>query len=302
MRVDQHRVVVDPKYKYKRLDPLPSPEELEGFYRDKYYDLAAAGGRAPDINRILKGGEEAEAELAWLDQTLWSDIKHTLDELIGNTKGRRLLDIGCGTGHFGAYMADAGWDVVGIEPSKDSKIYSNMFQFKVYSSMDECIASETEKFDAVTSLNVLEHVSDPINFLKRAMHFVSSHGILIIRVPNDFTSIQEAARQKFNMDPWWIAFPDHINYFNFESLERLLEDLGVEILVEQGDFPMEMFLLFGDNYVGEPKLGSICHRKRKSFELSTPANLRRDLYRCFARNGIGRNSLIFAKLLSPCGD
>ena len=78
-------------------------------------------------------------------------------------------------------MADAGWDVVGIEPSKDSKIYSNMFQFKVYSSMDECIASETEKFDAVTSLNVLEHVSDPINFLKRAMHFVSSHGILIIR-------------------------------------------------------------------------------------------------------------------------
>ena len=302
MRFDPHKVVVDPKYKYKKLDPLPSPDELEEFYRDKYYDLVAAGGRAPEINRILKGGEEAEAELAWLAKTMWCDIKDTLDELIRNTKGKRLLDIGCGTGHFGGYMADAGWNVVGIEPSKDAEILSNRFQFEVYGSMDDCIASETEKFDAVTLLNVLEHVSDPVEFLKSAMRFISSQGILIIRVPNDFTSIQEAARSKFNVNPWWIAYPDHINYFNFESLKMLLEDLGLEILVELGDFPMEMFLLFGDNYVSDPDLGSICHRKRKSFEFSTPANLRRDLYRCFAKNGIGRNCLIFARFRSHCGD
>lgn len=299
---DKYKISVDPNYNYRRLDPLPSSEELEGFYKDKYYDLVAAGGRAPELNRILKGGKEAEDELAWLAGTLWVDIRDTLNELKVKSKGRRLLDIGCGTGHFGKYMADAGWNVVGIEPSINVASYARNFQFEVYSSIEECIAQESEQFDAMTYLNVLEHVSDPIGLLSEALPLVSKQGIVVVRVPNDFTDIQEAALKKLNVNPWWITIPDHINYFNFQSLKMLFEDLGLETLVAQGDFPMEMFLLFGENYLGNPEVGSICHSKRKSFELSMPPNLRRDLYRCFAKSGIGRNCLLFAKRILPHGD
>jgi len=62
-----------------------------------------------------------------------------------------------------------------------------------------------------------------------------------------------------------------------------------------GDFPMEMFLLFGDGYVGNPEVGSQCHKKRVAFELSLPVEVRRNLYRCFAKNGLGRDCLVFAR-------
>lgn len=111
--------------------------------------------------------------------------------------------------------------------------------------------------------------------------------MLVIRVPNDFSALQDCAYRKLGGEPWWVAVPDHINYFNFESLVRFVERLGFRVVDIFGDFPMEMFLLFGDVYVGNPEVGSQCHKKRVAFELSLSVKLRQDLYRCFARNGLG---------------
>ena len=49
---------------------------------------------------------------------------------------------------------------------------------------------------------------------------------------------------------------------------------------------MELFLLFGDDYVSDPKLGGVCHQKRSNFEMSIPGELRRKMYRSFAANGL----------------
>lgn len=293
---DRYKIVVEPRYGYRHLEPVPTAEELDSFYRDRYYDLVAAGGRAADLRRLLQGGEEAEAELRWLSQTLWRDVRDILDENTPRNNERWLLDIGCGLGHLGRYMTAAGWHVVGIEPSKKVGEIAKASGLTVYSSVGECLSENHQRFDAVTLLHVLEHVVDPVGLLQSVISLMRSRGMLVVAVPNDFSALQESAQKKLGIEPWWIAIPDHINYFNFESLDFLLRELGFQIVDKFCDFPMEFFLLFGENYIGNSEIGAVCHRKRVAFELAVPPKLRRDIYRCFARNGVGRSCLVFARL------
>ena len=51
MNHKKHEVVEDPDYGYKRLDPLPTAQEISNFYEIQYYDLIQKGGRAPEIRR-----------------------------------------------------------------------------------------------------------------------------------------------------------------------------------------------------------------------------------------------------------
>lgn len=297
---ERYEVTVDPECGYRRLEPLPTAEETEDFYRERYYDLVAAGGRAPDVRRCLQGGEEAQTELAWLSQTLWKDIRDTLADHMPQNPTKWLLDIGCAAGHFGRYMVEhGGWHVVGVEPSTDAAEVARSLGLSTYASIEDCLRERPQLFDAVSLLHVLEHVVDPISLLQKIRDCMHVQGILVIEVPNDFTPLQECAQKKLNKDPWWISIPDHIHYFNFHSLEKLLGKVGFKTVDRLSDFPMELFLLLGEDYVGSPEVGSLCHKKRVAFELSLPCKLRRDIYRCFAGNGIGRNCLVFAKPTRP---
>ncbi len=61
---------------------------------------------------------------------------------------------------------------------------------------------------------------------------------------------------------------DHINYFNIESLRRLLKKVGFEIIHSEVIFLMEFFTLMGDDYVNDPNKGRISHLRRVNFKLN----------------------------------
>ena len=60
---------------------------------------------------------------------------------------------------------------------------------------------------------------------------------------------------------------------------------------------MELFLLMGEDYVGDHTLGPICHRRRQQLELSIGAPDRRRWGHSLVPLGWGRNSVVIA--LSP---
>lgn len=290
-------IIVDPTYGYMRVDPLPSPGELAAFYRDKYYRLVTAGGRAPELRRLQSGGEEARAELEWMARTWWRDIRDILGQLI-HRYPRTLLDVGCGYGHFAQYMASNGWEVIGVEPSNEAREACSARAIPVFESVEELRRNHPHGFFAVTLLNVLEHVPDPAGLLSDLRPLMTiGESVLVCKVPNDFSPLQLAAQAKLARTPWWVVLPDHLNYFNFTSLAGFLHCLGFEVLDMVGTFPMEIFLLWGDNYLESQKVGELCHNKRRVFELSIPPELRRSLYRCFARAGIGRECIVFARAI-----
>ena len=121
----------------------------------------------------------------------------------------------------------------------------------------------------------------------------------MICCPNDFNLFQDIAVKEYSLKEWFFAPPEHLNYFSYETLANLLKAKGYEIVHREATFPIDLFLLMGDIYIGNSELGSQSHNRRVNFETnmikSGNAAKLRDLYQKFAELGLGREILMLAK-------
>jgi hypothetical protein len=73
----------------------------------------------------------------------------------------------------------------------------------------------------------------------------------------------------------------------------------MRIVNTEATFPIDLFLLMGENYVGDDELGRRCHGKRKRLEINLEkaglTDLKRSLYRSFAELGIGREIQVIGR-------
>lgn len=294
-------VIDDPDLGYRHLDPLPGGDDLDDFYQSAYLDMIRSGQRFPESRRLLSTGHEAESERSWLRATLYADI---LDALVDHVPpgSRSLIDIGAGIGEFVASAADAGWSALGIEPSREAVDFAEAKGRPVVcATLEGYLEADGRPTSpgAAVLTNVLEHVLHPADLLRTIRGMLPTGGMLVIRVPNDFNPLQEMARAALGHDPWWIAAPDHVNYFDHASLRRVVESAGFETVDQWGDFPMELFLLMGDDYVADRALGAVCHARRQRLELRMDAAARRAFGRSLVPLGWGRNTIIVARARPP---
>lgn len=268
--------------------PLPSVEELETVYRDDYY--------LTEKPTYLSHAREDEE---WLTMS-FADRFVQFEELLPSER-RRILDVGTGPGYFLATGRDRGWSVQGIEPSRAAAAHArDQLGLDI---VEGFLAADTVErlrvCDVVHLSQVLEHVPDPAGLLELAASRLEPGGLLCVSVPNDFSPFQRVLETADGFAPWWIAPPHHLNYFTFDSLERLMTRAGFEPLMRDTNFPMEMFLLMGENYTTDPALGRALHAKRKRFDLSfaragRDADRRR-FYRAMAEAGMGRLAIVTAR-------
>ena len=293
-------IVVDPVWGYRRLDPLPSSPELDTFYESHYRDLLDAGGRAPDLARLVAGGPDAAIEREWQAATIHADVLAALEAGAEDGLPRRALDVGCGTGELLRTLVAAGWEAVGTEPAAAIADVGRAAGLHVEAgTAAEYIArwhaESGPAFGGVVLLNVLEHVPDPATLLSDVLKALAPGGRLVVRVPNDFSPLQEAAHRALGGPRWWVAVPDHVNYFDHASIGDLIERIGLQVVDRSSDFPMELFLLMGDDYRNDPAVGHAVHDRRRRAELALDPATRRSLGRAWAAAGIGRNALIVAR-------
>jgi 2-polyprenyl-3-methyl-5-hydroxy-6-metoxy-1,4-benzoquinol methylase len=283
---EKFKVIDCEVYGFKHLYPVPSEKVLDSFYKMKFVSHIKKTGSTPDMKRILSNGEKKKKELKWLTSTLYKDVNYYLKKFV-NKNSKTLCDIGCCTGNFLKYMSSKKWKVIGIEPSKECFEITKQLKLNIFcGNLEEFLIENPNyknSFDVVSMINVLEHVRNPIKTLKQAKNLLKpKKGIICIRVPNEFNKLQIYAEKKVNKKFWYIAIPEHINYFDCQSLKKLLESHNFEILYFTTDFPMKFFLLFGENYVDNPEIGNICHKKSINFELSISDELRRNIYHNFS--------------------
>jgi hypothetical protein len=250
------------KLGFWQLDPIPSQDELNKYYQS-YWD-------SPPAPLVMD-----DKDKEWIQHTLWGDVVKLIEEYAPSPIN--IVDIGSGDNGLVDHLDKAGYVAYGVDAYHHSATFQSVEEINI-------------DVDVIVMLNVLEHVPDPAGLLAKINNLANPQ-VLIVKVPNDFSLMQKAAR---SLTDYWISYPDHINYFNKDSLESLLNEWNWSVVYGQGDFPMEWFLLMGMNYINNANTGKECHIMRRNLEMALPNNIRQEIYRNLYNLGIGRNLLIAA--------
>ncbi|WP_417450189.1 class I SAM-dependent methyltransferase [Kordiimonas sp.] len=271
---------------YRHLMPMPTDQEIEDFYKEEFYQNERAN--------YLK---EADEDYRWKRVEMIRRLAKA-EEFIPHSE-RTALDVGCGPGDFLAVAKERGWRGKGIEPSDVAASHARARDLDVdtgFFSADT--AAILGQYDLVHMGEVLEHVAHPRDVLSLAYGCLKPGGILCVSTPNDFNGFQTVVAGAFERPKWWILPHHHLNYFSCTSLETLFREEGFEPVCRTTNFPMELFLLMGQNYVGNPALGREMHGLRKNLDITLfeqAPELLETFYECLANADLGRLAIVFAR-------
>lgn len=135
----------------------------------------------------------------------------------------KILDFGCARGEYVARLKEANFDVTGVDALNFEEDWAEL------GVADRCSVSDGKVpagqiYDVVILFEVLEHIPNPVKFLKELKPIISSR--LLITVPNcEHNRVLESSGLTYNH----YVDSSHVNFFTKESLLRLLEETGFSI-------------------------------------------------------------------------
>ncbi|HEX9774475.1 MAG TPA: class I SAM-dependent methyltransferase [Actinomycetota bacterium] len=138
----------------------------------------------------------------------------------------RLLDVGCGPGFLLEAARERGWKPVGVDPSPYGVARAREAGFEAHEGMVEEIELESESFDALALLQVIEHVPDPRPLLATCRGLLRDGGVLLVATPNPASLLARIKRERFN---YWIP-PMHCAWYPPATLARAIRAAGFGVL------------------------------------------------------------------------
>jgi len=172
-------------------------------------------------------------------------------------KGSRVLDIGSGYGFFLREMKKKGYKIDGIEVSDLSRAISAKVAKVAVHDIDIATASAGEiaklgTFKLITMFHCLEHIPDPISFLKRVRTLLTKGGKLLIEVPNIDDAMLDLS-DPYRSFYWQFA---HCSYFNAKTLSITLRKAGFKHVVASHTQRYGIENMMAWIVAGKPQLGS----------------------------------------------
>lgn len=157
-------------------------------------------------------------------------------------KGPRVLDVGCGDGVITDELGKHFGDVFGIDESKTQIKYAqeNFKNAEFILSSIEDFDCKGNLFDSVVSIELLEHVDDPILVLEKMKSFVKKGGYIVVQVPNALALNRRIGEmmglvKDCRMTPHDIEV-GHQRMYDLESLKKDVVKSGLEIREAGGFF------------------------------------------------------------------
>jgi 2-polyprenyl-3-methyl-5-hydroxy-6-metoxy-1,4-benzoquinol methylase len=193
-------------------------------------------------------------------------------ELLRRRAGTRtLLDVGAANGLLVDEAARAGLQAVGVEPSEALSAEAREHGIEILTGVLPHADLADRRFDAVTLVDVIEHVPDPVELLRLAHAHVAPDGCVFVVTP-DIASLAARALGR----RWWHLRLAHVVYFTKATLTRALEVAG--FVPETWWRPGWVFEVgYLTERVGEyvPPIGTLASRHEDSplMHRSVPLNL-----------------------------
>ena len=202
------------------LDPRPSAEELALLYSDEYF---------------LHDGTDCGAHSGTDYETaaVSGSVKFPL--ILGHIKMFKpsgdFFEIGCGMGYFLDYAGKQGYSTSGIEYSKlGAEMCRRKFGLAVEQYSLEEYPEKPDRYDVIFMGDVLEHLIQPLEMLKKVRRMTRVGGIVAIEVPSMFNSLVGRLavagysilgfQKKMPMPPY------HVNEFMPSTLSYALSRAG----------------------------------------------------------------------------
>lgn len=137
----------------------------------------------------------------------------------------RFLDIGCGVGHYLELAQPHFAELCGVEPSISSAKIARQKGFSVIHDYFHEGLNFESGFDAISIVEVLEHLEQPALLFAQAARLLNDNGILLVEVPNGQRIVDN--RLYYNL------CTDHIQYFSVTSLSAMAHRAGLTVVCAQ---------------------------------------------------------------------
>jgi CMP-N-acetylneuraminic acid synthetase/2-polyprenyl-3-methyl-5-hydroxy-6-metoxy-1,4-benzoquinol methylase len=162
-----------------------------------------------------------------------------------NKTGKMFLDLGCGPGFISSEISDE-YIKHGLDNSKTAVQYASKYIENLHLGVLNVDTYPDEFFDVVLCFHVIEHVNDPIRFIRNISNILKTHGELIISTPDFDSAMARRYGEKYRM----LNDEGHISLFSVSGLVDALSDNG--FFVEKIDYPY-----FETKYFNKSEIGKV---------------------------------------------
>jgi 2-polyprenyl-3-methyl-5-hydroxy-6-metoxy-1,4-benzoquinol methylase len=154
------------KCSLKFTNPLPTPDDIAGFYTDSYHSSL----RTPGAAEKLHGARFADFA-SFIEQYCPPPAK--------------TLDIGCSTGLLPAILHKRGYDAEGIEFSAASAAWGSAhYGIRIFNDPLETGLYPSDTYDLVSMTDVLEHTVNPVEFLRHVKRVLKPRAYALVTFPD----------------------------------------------------------------------------------------------------------------------
>jgi 2-polyprenyl-3-methyl-5-hydroxy-6-metoxy-1,4-benzoquinol methylase len=134
----------------------------------------------------------------------------------------RFLDVGCGGGFLVEAARDLGWQAEGTEVSRAAADFGRGRGVTIHVGVLSDARLPAGAFDAVTMMEVIEHVPDPVALLRECADLLRPGGALLLTTPNWASLSRRVLGAR-----WSPVGRDHVVYFTPRHLRRALAAAGL---------------------------------------------------------------------------
>lgn len=193
-----------------------------------YESIYKNGCAVPGYGRYwqyMKAVKNSKAPLEYLSKSediYWS-VQQALKRLVKEKSSTRILEVGSGLGYLTYSLNMAGYNATGLDISQTAVTKANTFfgNFYIFGDLFEHAVLHSSEYDLVIFTEVIEHIDDPLPFIKSILKMVKPGGNAIITTPN---------KSIFPRDIVWKTEnpPVHWWWFSEESIKFIAEKNNVK--------------------------------------------------------------------------
>ena len=140
----------------------------------------------------------------------------------------RALDVGCASGLFLEELALRGWMVAGTEPSAPmrERAAQRLGEERVHAARLDQLELDREAYDLITLWDVIEHLSQPLDDLRRLRRALRPEGRLVLLTQDVSSLLARLIGRRWHH----FKHDEHLHHFSPATLRRALEQCGFRVL------------------------------------------------------------------------